>query len=139
MRVTLSAIPMPPTKPRPERCRPPKPSLKDRPLLTRVQAGGLAALFRVLANDTRLRLIHALVRSDELPSTELAATVGMKPPAVSNQLKRLSEVGIVASRRDGNSVIYRLIDPCALTLLDQGLCVTEDENERTTRHGRSGR
>ena len=36
-----------------------KPDLKSRPLLSPIQAGGLAAVFKVLANDTRLRLLHA--------------------------------------------------------------------------------
>ena len=35
------------------------PPLKDRPLLSPIKAGGLAAVFKVLANDTRLRLLHA--------------------------------------------------------------------------------
>jgi hypothetical protein len=35
-----------------------KPSLKERRLLTPIQAGGLAAVFKVLANDTRLRLLQ---------------------------------------------------------------------------------
>ena len=50
-----------------------RPALKDRPLLSPIQAGGLAAVFKVLANDTRLRLLHALVRADELCVTDLAA------------------------------------------------------------------
>jgi hypothetical protein len=40
-------------------------SLKARPLMSPIQAGGLAAVFKVLANDTRLRLLHALARADE--------------------------------------------------------------------------
>lgn len=102
------------------------PALKDRPLLSPVQAGGLAAVFKVLANDTRLRLLHALVRADELCVTDLAASVGMKPQAVSNQLQRLSDLGIVESRRDGNSIHYRLVDLCVRSLLDQGLCLMEE-------------
>jgi len=82
----------------------PKASLKDRPLLNPIQAGGLAAVFKVLANDTRLRLLHALVRTDELCVTDLAASLGMKPQAVSNQLQRLSDLGVLASRRDGTSI-----------------------------------
>ncbi|MGL6094889.1 MAG: ArsR/SmtB family transcription factor [Fimbriiglobus sp.] len=102
------------------------PSLRDRPLLTPVQAGGLAAVFKVLANDTRLRLLHALVRADELCVTDLAGSVGMKPQAVSNQLQRLSDLGILASRRDGNNVRYRVVDLCVQPLLEQGLCLMEE-------------
>jgi DNA-binding transcriptional ArsR family regulator len=108
-----------------------KPDLKDRPLLTPIQAGGLAAVFKVLANDTRLRLLHALVRADELCVTDLAASVGMKPQAVSNQLQRLSDLGILASRREGNSIHYRVVDLCVRSLLDQGLCLMEEVNDRS--------
>jgi ArsR family transcriptional regulator, lead/cadmium/zinc/bismuth-responsive transcriptional repressor len=106
-----------------------KASLKERPLLTRIQAGGLAAVFKVLANDTRLRLLHALVRTDELCVTDLAASLGMKPQAVSNQLQRLSDLGVLASRRDGNSIYYRLVDLCVRSLLDQGLCLMEQAGQ----------
>lgn len=113
-----------------------KPSLKERPLLTPIQAGGLAAVFKVLANDTRLRLLHALVRADELCVTDLAASLGMKPQAVSNQLQRLSDLGILASRRDGNSIYYRVVDLCVRSLLDQGLCLTEEVSNRDRGRGR---
>jgi DNA-binding transcriptional ArsR family regulator len=103
-----------------------RPALKDRPLLSPVQAGGLAAVFKVLANDTRLRLLHALIRADEICVTDLAASVGMKPQAVSNQLQRLSDLGIVESRRDGNNIHYRLVDLCVRSLIDQGLCLMEE-------------
>jgi DNA-binding transcriptional ArsR family regulator len=104
----------------------PKPALKDRPLLTAEQAGGLASLFKVLANDTRLRLLHALARSGDLSVTELAEAIGMKPQAVSNQLQRLSDLGILASRRNGVSVRYRIADRCVASVLDHGLCLLED-------------
>jgi DNA-binding transcriptional ArsR family regulator len=101
------------------------PALRDRPLLTPIQAGGLASVFKVLANDTRLRLLHALVRADELCVTALAAALAMKPQAVSNQLQRLSDLGILACRREGTSIFYRVVDPCVVALLDQGQCLVE--------------
>src|SRR5580692_5060760 len=87
-----------------------EPSLKERPMMSPIQAGGLAAVFKVLASDARLRLLHALVRADELCVTDLAASLGMKGQAVSSQLQRLSDLGILASRRDGNSIYYRVVD-----------------------------
>jgi ArsR family transcriptional regulator, lead/cadmium/zinc/bismuth-responsive transcriptional repressor len=105
-------------------------SLKDQPLLTPIQAGGLAAVFKVLANDTRLRLLHALVRVNELCVSDLAASVGMKAQAVSNQLQRLSDLGILTSRREGNSIIYRLVDVCVKGLLEQGWCLMDEVSAR---------
>jgi ArsR family transcriptional regulator, lead/cadmium/zinc/bismuth-responsive transcriptional repressor len=43
-----------------------KPSLQDRPLIDSTRAQALARLFKVLSNDTRLRLLHALARAGEL-------------------------------------------------------------------------
>ena len=83
------------------------------------------AVFKVLANDTRLRLLHALVRAGELCVTDLADAVAMKPQAVSNQLQRLVDRGILGSRREGTSIIYTIIDPCTISLLDQGLCLVD--------------
>lgn len=119
------------SKPRPVADCCEQPPLKNRPLMSPIQAGGLAAVFKVLANDTRLRLLHALVRADELCVTDLAASVGMKPQAVSNQLQRLSDLGILASRRDGTSIHYRLVDRCVSGLLDQGWCLMEEAGDRT--------
>src|SRR3974390_2764445 len=107
------------------------PSLKGRPPITPIQAGGLAAGFKGLANDPRLRPLHAVIRADELCVTDLAAAVGMKPQAVSNQLQRLSDLGILASRRDGNNIHYRLVDLCVRSLLDQGLCLMEEVSDRS--------
>jgi DNA-binding transcriptional ArsR family regulator len=79
-----------------------------------------------LANDTRLRLLHALERAGEMCVTDLADAVAMKPQAISNQLQRLLDQGILASRRNGNNIHYRIADPCVTSLLDRGLCLMED-------------
>ena len=123
-----------PPKPRPAA---PRPGLPDRPLLSPIQAGGLAAVFKVLANDTRLRLLHALVRADELCVTDLAAAVGMKPQAVSNQLQRLTDLGIVTARRDGNNILYKLVDLCVSGLLEQGWCLMDEASGRAGVTGRA--
>lgn len=106
-------------------------SIKRRAILSPIEAGGLASVFKVLANDTRLRLLHALVRADEMCVSDLAASIGMKPQAVSNQLQRLSDLGILASRRDGNNVYYRIVDLCVRSLLEQGICLMKEVTSRT--------
>lgn len=100
-------------------------TVENRPLLAADQATALMRLFKVFANDTRLRLLHALVREGELCVTDLAQVVGMKPQAVSNQLQRLVDRGIVGARRDGVNICYRVIDPCVVVLLERGLCLIE--------------
>jgi ArsR family transcriptional regulator, lead/cadmium/zinc/bismuth-responsive transcriptional repressor len=110
-------------------CCPARPALKDRPLLNFVQAVKVTALFKLLANDTRVRLLHHLVRTGEATVTDMAKALGMKPQAVSNQLVRLSDTGMLASRRDGNNVYYRVVNGCVPPLLDLALCLMEDEGK----------
>ena len=94
-------------------------------------------VFKVLANDTRLCLAHAPVRASEMCVTDLAKAVGMTPQGVSNQLQRLVDRGILGSRRNGNQIYYCIVDPCVTSLLDQGLCLTEDSKGRKPRRWRS--
>lgn len=109
----------------------PKQPLAERDLLSTADASRLESLFKTLANGTRLRLLHALVRAGELCVTDLADAIGMKAQAVSNQLQRLTDKGILGSRRSGTQVYYRIVDPCVVALLDQGLCLSEDAETRT--------
>ena len=104
----------------------PKAPLTERPLLGMGLASELADLFDVLASGTRLRLLHALVLLGDPCMSDLAAAVGMKPQAVSNQLRRLVDLGILATRRHGTHVHYRIVDPCVLRLMHHGLCLNEE-------------
>jgi DNA-binding transcriptional ArsR family regulator len=87
-------------------------------------------IFKALANDTRLRLLHALARAGELRVNDLAEAVSMTPQTVSNQLQRLADRGILGARRERTSVYYRIVDSCVTSLLDQGLCLAEDAESR---------
>src|SRR5439155_23941778 len=83
-------------------CCPEVENIRARPLLDRQQRRRLAMLFKVLANDTRLRLLHVLIKSGELSVNDLAEEMEMTPQAVSNQLQKLSVQQVVESRRAGN-------------------------------------
>lgn len=109
-------------------CRRPKPTLAERPLLTSSESNDVANLFKVLSNPTRLCILHALARRQELCVTDLAALVNMKAQAVSNQLQRLVDRKMLACRRDGTHSYYRIADPCVAELLDSGICLLEDTN-----------
>ena len=106
---------------------PPKPAKEEHTLLASREATELAGLFKVLANDTRLKILYVLTKAQELGVTEL---VGMKPQAVSNQLQMLTHRGILGCRREGVHIIYRILDPCVVRLLDYGLCLNEDAKTR---------
>jgi DNA-binding transcriptional ArsR family regulator len=99
--------------------------LEARDLLSPDRAQEMSTLFKVFANDTRLRLLHELIRSEQACVSELAAVLGMSSQAVSNQLQRLTDWRIVAPRRAGNNVYYRIVNPCVKDLLDRAFCFVE--------------
>ncbi len=99
--------------------------LAARPLLGMLDAEKVMALFRVLSNDTRIRILHHIIRNGEASVTDIARALEMKPQAISNQLIRLSDTRMLASRRDGNNVFYRVENCCVAPLLDLALCLME--------------
>ena len=101
----------------------------ERPLIDQARAVALGRLFKIFANDTRLRLLHALERGSELCVTDLAAAVDMAPQAVSNQLQRLADRRIVVARREGTRLYYSIADPCVAGFLDLGMCLLEETSE----------
>jgi DNA-binding transcriptional ArsR family regulator len=80
----------------------------------------------VLANDTRLRILHALIREGELCVSELSEVLGMRQQTVSNQLQKLTDRNIVQPKRNGNHIYYRIVDPCIHNLIDRGFCIMEE-------------
>lgn len=111
-------------------CKPSLQYLSTHKLISAELAAELMKLFKIVTSETRLRLIHALVMAEELSVGELAKIVGLKPQAVSNQLQRLVDRDIVASRRNGNQIHYRIQDPCVITLLELGLCLLEESKKK---------
>ena len=107
-----------------ERCSSYQP-IEERPLMSLGEATRLADTFKVLSGETRLMLLHALAREGELAVGRMVELLGMKPQAVSNQLHKLLDLGIVNCRRDGNQMIYRIVDWCVIVLLDRGMCLNE--------------
>ena len=89
-------------------------------------AADLAQLFKVLANDNRLRILHAIHLGGEVSPSDIAGAVGASQQAVSNQLQRLADQRIVHARRDGQRMLYRIIDPCVPGLMDLGVCLLSE-------------
>lgn len=92
-------------------------------LLADQAAGALAELFKVLANDNRLRILHAIHLAGEASPSDIADEIGASQQVVSNQLQRLADLRIVHARRDGQRVLYRIIDPCVPGLMNLGVCL----------------
>lgn len=68
-----------------------------------------AAVGRALADPKRLCVLETLA-GGELSVSDLSTTVGCQVPNMSQHLAVLRSAGLVQSRRDGNTVFYRLAD-----------------------------
>lgn len=96
----------------------------DRVLLVRGAAPDAAALervtglFKLLGDPTRTRLLYALLEAGELCVCDLAAATDTAEATVSQALRLLRASGVVAGRRSGRNVFYRLSDAHVRLLLD---------------------
>ena len=82
------------------------------------EAERLAALFRLLGDRSRARMLFALAEAGELCVCDLAAAVGVPEASVSQALRLLRTAGVVRARRAGRMVWYRLDDGHVELLLD---------------------
>ena len=77
-----------------------------------------AERFRLLSDPTRLRLLNELDDNDELAVGELAERAGVGISNTSKHLHQLERQGIVAKRRSGTTILYRIADPTLAELCD---------------------
>ena len=80
----------------------------------------VADFFRVLGDGTRVRILM-LLSAGEMRVGTLAEGVGMSLSAVSHQLRILRGASLIAARREGKGVFYRLADDHVHTILDMTL------------------
>ncbi|MGI9603404.1 MAG: ArsR/SmtB family transcription factor [Acidimicrobiales bacterium] len=82
------------------------------------EATDLAALFRLLGDPTRVRILFALLEAGELCVCDIAAVVDTNETKVSQAMRLLRGAGVVRNRRDGRNVYYRLDDAHVRMVLD---------------------
>jgi len=75
-------------------------------LVSAATAERMAAVFKVLADPSRCRLVAALIEAGEICVCDLAATVGMSESSVSHHLRVLRTSGLARARREGRMVFY---------------------------------
>ncbi|WP_345208540.1 metalloregulator ArsR/SmtB family transcription factor [Fodinibacter luteus] len=88
----------------------------------------VTGVFKLLGDPTRARLLYALLEAGELCVCDLAAATSTAESTVSQALRMLRASGVVAGRREGRNVYYRLSDGHVRMLLD----VTREHVVHTT-------
>ena len=75
-----------------------------------VKETSIALLFKALADQTRLRLIN-LIGDDEICVCFFVEVLKTNQPKISRHLAYLKRAGVVAARREGKWMHYRLVEP----------------------------
>lgn len=85
----------------------------------------LAAVFKVLGDPTRTKVISALLQ-EELCVCDLASLIGISQSAISHQLRVLRNMNLVKYRKDGRIAYYSLDDDHISAILTAGLKHVEE-------------
>ena len=99
-----------------------------------LEAGQAAAVMRSLSNEARLLVLCHLGEANELSAGELTRRIGLSQSALSQHLARLREDGLVATRKQAQTVFYRVADPKVhrvLALLHELYCPALGKSEET--------
>lgn len=80
-------------------------------------AARAATLLRLLGNERRLMILCQLA-DGELSVGDIQPRVGLSQSALSQHLALLRAEGIVATRRDAQTIFYRLADPAAIRVIE---------------------
>ena len=89
-------------------------------MLEEKQLSAVSEFFKVLGDETRMKIINALSHG-ELCVSDIAAALGMTQSAVSHQLKLLRMANQVKARREGKSIYYSLDDQHVIDILEEAL------------------
>ena len=86
------------------------PETSDRDLSTNDRfAGELVNLFKLLSDETRLKILLVLTRSEEMHVRALCELLDQSQPAVSHHLALLRDAGLIDRRREGKHNFYHLV------------------------------
>ena len=80
----------------------------------------LVLIYKVLGDPTRMKIATALMEG-EMCVCDLAALLALSESAVSHQIRRMKDLGLVKSRREGQILYYSLDDDHVVDLIQIGL------------------
>jgi DNA-binding transcriptional ArsR family regulator len=81
------------------------------------KAAEAAQMLKLLANEHRLLILCRLSAEGEMSVGELARAVGLGQSALSQHLAKMREEGLLATRREAQTVFYRVADADVARLL----------------------
>ena len=80
-------------------------------------AHAAARMLKMLASEQRLLILCKLMEGESSVG-DLSTHIGLAQSATSQHLSKMRAEGLVATRRDAQTIFYRLDDPAAIRMLD---------------------
>ncbi len=74
-------------------------------------------VFKVIGDSNRLKILEIL-RLGEHCQCDIIPLIAQSQPTVSRHLKLLEEAGLIASRKEGTKMFYKIVDERVFTILD---------------------
>lgn len=71
----------------------------------------VADILRALANERRLQILCVLMEREETNVGTLVSRIGISQSALSQHLAKMRDEGILAFRRESQTLWYRIVDP----------------------------
>lgn len=93
-------------------------------------ARDLVQLFKLLADETRLRILYFLMQAEELNVRTFCSLLDQSQPAVSHHLALLKDAGVIECRRDGKHNFYHLVPKRCQAYLDTVFGVSGAETRK---------
>lgn len=78
--------------------------------INQVDFSNMTQLFKVLADQTRLKIVYSLCMEEELCVCDVANIIGSSMATASHHLRLLRNMGIAKPRKDGKLVFYSIND-----------------------------
>jgi DNA-binding transcriptional ArsR family regulator len=89
--------------------------------LQNVDTPEIARMFKALSDETRMKIIYALCREDELCVCDVAHIIGSTVATASHHLRLLKQMGLAKYRKEGKMVFYSIDDDHVRQLIDIAL------------------
>jgi ArsR family transcriptional regulator len=110
--------------------RPLKPAIRNMPKLTEDAINELVQICKLLADDTRMRILFALTQQPEIHVRALCDMLGQSQPAISHHIGLLRSAGLIELRREGKHNYYHALTDRVHQVLDVVFAGVPEPNRR---------
>lgn len=96
--------------------------------LEKIDSRKLSFLFKLLSDENRFKILHALTYEEQLCVCDIANIIGATIANTSHHLQSLKKSGVIDSKKEGKLVYYFQTDSRIKELINVGEKLKEDDD-----------